>query len=89
MDKHKLIKLLESKNDEDRLIGLHLLVNKSKKEIFEIFGIKKDYQTMVRTEVFPSSWYRVSQDCVLYIGFNIFSVDSGGHNTIDLTEEYE
>ncbi len=88
MNREKILKLLESSNADDVLIGLNFLVGMERKQIHKFFEVR-EYWTIARLNVeMPQPFYKIAPDCVLCVSTNIFttSYDNKPNECIDLTK---
>lgn len=91
MTKEKILKLLESSNEGDNIIGLSFLVGKSLDEIIKYFKLEKEYATIAKSSTDSYKCYKISDDCVIYYLINIFpaSLENKKWTFIDLTKKDE
>lgn len=89
--KETIKKLVTSGVPEDRYIAMILLKGKSKEEIRRLFGLIHNNSHTIMRDIWKPGYkretYRISEDCIIYFGYNM-SIASEKHlNHTDLTIE--
>lgn len=90
MDKKVIEKLVRSKDPVNIEIAMNLLVGKSKEEIRRMFGlIHNNSHTLLHgiglAHFSVRRSYKVSEDCIIYIGYNMSIASKESRNHKDLT----
>ena len=89
MNSEIIRRLVLSKNSDDIEIAMNLLVGKSKLEIKIMFGLNHSHShTLIKglgIYYRDRRSYRISEDCIIYLGYNMSIASEKHYNHIDLT----